>query len=342
MKTTRRQLIRNSMLAGAAAVPAFNVLLRSRAEAAEFTLKVGNSFQATHPTNVRIAEAGQKIQQESGGRVEIRLFPDSQLGSDPQMIEQCRSGALEICVTSVLFVDSLVPQVNASGLGFAFNNLDQVWSAWDGDFGDYIRKQFPSKVGVMVFDKVFDNGFREVTSSKRPVYTPEDLSGMKVRIPPEEILTSLFSHLGASPATIAIKETYSALQTHLVDAQENDLAHIEFWKFYEVAKYCSMTNHMWDGLWPFANLAVMNKMPSNLRDMVITNFNAAAVKQRADMLALNQSLRSKIEKTGMKFNDTDPTKFRAVLRKTGYYKEWKTKLGSQVWSLIERHTSALG
>jgi tripartite ATP-independent transporter DctP family solute receptor len=341
MTRTRRQFIQESISAAAAALPLFNII-SSRANAAEFVLKLGNSYQSVHPTNVRIKEAGQKIKEESGGRVEVRLFPDSQLGQDTQMIEQMRSGALEMMATPLSYMSSLVPAVNVSGLGFAFSNYDQVWSAWDGTYGAFLRKQCPDKIGVFCFDKTFDNGFRQITASTHAVHQPDDLKGMKIRVPAEENKTSLFKHLGAAPATISIKETYSALQTHVVDAQENGLPHIEFWKFYEVAKFCSLTNHIWDGLSVFINLATFQRMPSNLQEIVARNFDAAALKQRADMLALNQALLGKIEKWGMKTNSTNPEDFRQALRRSGYYQEWRGRLGDESWRMLEVYTGALG
>jgi TRAP-type transport system periplasmic protein len=341
MTSTRRQFVRRGISATAVSIPLLN-FLSSRAHAAELVLKVGNSYPAAHPTNVRIKEAGQKIKEESGGRVEVRLFPDSQLGQDTQMIEQMRSGALEMMVTPLSYMSSLVPAVNVSGLGFAFKNYDQVWSAWDGSYGAFLRKQCPDKIGVFCFDKTFDNGFRQITASNHPVNKPGDLKGMKIRVPAEENKTSLFKHLGAAPATVSIKETYSALQTHVVDAQENGLPHIEFWKFYEVAKYCSLTNHIWDGLSVFINLATFQRMPTDLQGVVTRNFDAAALKQRADMFALNQVLLGKIEKWGMKVNSTNPEEFREALRQSGYYQEWRTRLGEEAWQMLEVYTGALG
>jgi len=341
MNLTRRQLVRTAVGGTALSVPLLGGVLR-RANAAEFALKLGNSYPAAHPTNVRLKEASQSIRQESGGRVELRLFPDSQLGQDTQMIEQMRSGALEMMTTPMSYMSSLVPAVNASGLGFAFRNYDQVWSAWDGTYGAYLRRQCPERIGVFCFDKTFDNGFRQITASTRPVKTPDDLKGMKIRVPAEENKTSLFKHLGAAPTTVSIKETYSALQTHIVDAQENGLPHIEFWKFYEVAKFCSLTNHIWDGLSVFINLATYQRMPESLREIVARNLDAAALKQRADILALNQVLQGKIEKWGMTINSTNPEDFRETLRRSGYYQEWRTRIGDEAWQLLETHTGVLG
>ncbi len=114
--------------------------------------------------------------------------------------------------------------------------------------GDYIRAQI-AKTPILTVSKVWDNGFRQITSSTREIETPEDLSGFKIRVPPAPILTSLFKALGAGPSPINFNELYSALQTKVVEGQENPLAIIATTRLYEVQKYCSLTGHVWDGYW---------------------------------------------------------------------------------------------
>ena len=103
------------------------------------------------------------------------------------------------------------------------------------------------------FRKILDSGYRNITTSNRPINAVEDLKGMKMRVPPSPVWVSLFTALGSSPTSITINELYSALQTKIVDGQENPLTVIEAGKYYEVQKYCSITEHMWDGLWIIAN-----------------------------------------------------------------------------------------
>ena len=102
------------------------------------------------------------------------------------------------------------------------------------------------KVNLVAVGKVFDHGFRQITHSSKPITSPKDLAGMKIRVPASPILTSLFKGLDASPATVPIGELYTALQTKVVDGQENALPTIEATKLYEVQKYCSYTSHVWD------------------------------------------------------------------------------------------------
>ena len=334
-----QRVTRRHALGTVAAVSSFGIL-SGRAQAAEFTYKYANNQPLTHPMNIRAKEAADKIKEESNGRLEIQIFPNNALGGDTDMVSQVRSGAIDFFTVSGLLIDSFVPVAAANGVGYAFKNYDQVWAAMDGEFGAHIRANI-AKSSVMAFDKIWDNGFRQMTHGTRPINTPADLKGFKIRIPVMAIETSLFTRLGAAPATVNIKEAYSALQTHLVDGQENPLAIIENWKFYEVQKYCSLTNHMWDGFWMLASAKTWSKLPADLQAIVTRNFNAAATNQRADIRLLNDTLRTKLEERGMVFNSPDPEPFRETLRTSGYYQEWKGKFGDEAWALLEKYSGKL-
>ena len=219
------------------------------------------------------------------------------------MLSQLRSGALEFfTISGVNVLSQLVPIASMWGLGFAWASDDAVHKALDGELGKFLRGQF-GKVGLLAMDTVWSSGFRQVTNSQRPINTPEDLKGLKMRVPVSPLWTSLFKHLGASPASISFAETYSSLQTMVVDGQENPLAIISIAKLYEVQKYCSMTNHMWDGWWCMTNQKVWDRIPEAARPIIARNLNRAALEMRADGAKLNSSLRGELTAKGLVFNE---------------------------------------
>ena len=114
-------------------------------------------------------------------------------------------------------------------------------------------------------DKIWDNGFRQTTSSTKPINGPDDYKGFKIRVPVSPLWTSMFKAFDASPASINFSEVYSALQTKIVEGQENPLALISTAKLYEVQKYCSLTNHMWDGFWFLANRRAWEALPEDIQ-----------------------------------------------------------------------------
>ena len=190
-------------------------------------------------------------------------------------------------------------------------------------------------------EKIWDNGFRQVTTSTKPVTQPGDLQGLKIRVPVSALWTSLFRSLGAAPTGINFAEVYSALQTRVVDGQENPPAIISAAKLYEVQKYCSLTNHMWDGWWFLVNRRVWAQVPRDVQETVSRTINAEAMAERAEVARQNEALRNDLAAKGLVFNEVDPAPFREMLRKSGFYAEWKAKFGDEAWALLEESTGKL-
>jgi tripartite ATP-independent transporter DctP family solute receptor len=325
--------------AGAGAMLAATPARRALA-APEFRYKYANNLPATHPMNVRAREAAEAIAKDTNGRFELAVFPSSQLGSDTDTLSQLRSGAVEFFTLSGLILSTLVPAASISGVGFAFPDYDTVWKAMDGPLGGFVREQIQSK-GLLVMDKIWDNGFRQVTTSTRPINGPADFKDLKIRVPVSPLWTSMFQALGAAPASINFNETYSALQTRVVDGQENPLAIIQTAKLYEVQKYCSMTNHMWDGFWFLMNRRAWEKLPKDMQATVTKHINDAGMKMRADVAKQNGELQTQLAQQGMVFNTPDPAPIRDALRKAGFYTEWKGKYGDKAWALLEQSVGKL-
>ena len=313
----------------------------ARAQATAIKLKFGNDLPATHSVNVRLREAVEAIAAETNGNVAISLFPNNQLGNDNDMMSQLRSGALELATMPGAVLSTLIPSTSLTGLGFAFPSYDNVWAAMDGDVGNYIRRNI-EKTSLVPFDTVWDNGFRQITTSTHPIATPADLANFKIRVPVVPLWVSMFSALGASPVTIPLSEAYSALQTKIADGQENPLALIDSNKFYEVQKYCSLTNHSWDGFWLLANARVWRGLPPDVQQVMTKHFNAAGLKQRGDIVQANIALQASLEAKGLVFNKTDAGAFQQALAKTTFYKDWKVKFGDEAWGLLQKYAGNLG
>ena len=202
----RRTLLTSTVAAaGAAGLPR-----NSRAQGAPLKLKFGNDLPATHSVNVRLREAIDAITAETNGRVAISLFPNNQLGSDTDMVSQLRSGALELATMPGTVLSTLIPATSLTGLGFVFTSYDKVWPAMDGDVGNYVRQSI-AKMNLVPFDAVWDNGFRQITSSTRPITTPEDLRNFKIRVPVVPLWVSMFSALGAAPVSIPLRPRFRRL-----------------------------------------------------------------------------------------------------------------------------------
>lgn len=331
---TRRQFLATGALAGTAA--ATGLAQAQAGKAAEFRFKLGTDLPVTHSVNVRLKEAIDAIAAETNGRVAIQLFPNNQLGSDSDMMSQIRSGALELATFPGTVMSTLIPVTAITGVGFAFSGYDKVWAAMDGAVGNHIRRSI-EKAGLVPFETVWDNGFRQVTSSTRPILTPDDLRNFKIRVPVVPLWVSMFKSLGAAPVSLPLSEAYQSLQTKVADGQENPLALIESAKFYEVQKYCSLTNHSWDGFWFIASGRVWKSVPAEVQQVMMKHINAAARKQRDDIARANIDLRKQLEAKGLVFNAVDNSAFRQMLRGGGFYTQARDKFGSEAWALLQQY-----
>jgi tripartite ATP-independent transporter DctP family solute receptor len=312
------------------------------AKAAEYTWKFGHTAPTSFPLHIRLAAAAKKIGEDSHGRMELQVFPDSQLGGDNDLLSQARSGAIQFCQPTGQILASILPVTAISALGFAWTDYAKIWPAMDGELGQYIRAQIVAKAGLVPMDHMWDLGYRQVTTSTKPIKVADDLAGLKIRVPVAPSLVTLFQTLKAAPLALQFPEVYSALQTHIADGEENPLTLIKAAKFYEVQKYCSLTNHVWDGHWFCANAAAWKGLPDDLKKIVADNLNAAALLERADIAAGDKANQAELEGKGLVFNTVDTQSFRDGLKNGGFYKLWRTKLGDEPWEILEKYAGKLG
>jgi tripartite ATP-independent transporter DctP family solute receptor len=327
-------LSRRQLVTIAAAAPLTALAMPRIARAAEFAFKYGNNLPLTHPLNIRAQQFAERIAKESGGKIDIQIFPNNQLGGDTDMLSQVRTGGITFFTPSALVIATLVPVAAISAVGFAFSNYDQVWKAMDGQLGAFVRAAI-AKSGLHAFEKIWDNGFRQMTTSGKPIESAADLEGLKIRVPVSPISISMFKGLGASPTSLQFSEVYSALQTKIVDAQENPLPIIQVAKLYEVQKSCAITNHIWDGFWFIANGRAFNSLPPDLQKIVSTAINDAGVAQRGDISAMNENIAKDLAAKGLAFTHPASDSFRAKLRSSGFYGEWQKKFGAEAWGHLE-------
>ncbi|WP_210217014.1 TRAP transporter substrate-binding protein [Rhizobium sp. NFR07] len=333
---------RRSLLKGIAAAPiagaAFSI--PRLAGAAEIQLRYGNNLPLSHPLNVRAKEAADRIARETDGKVEMLIFPANQLGGDTDMLSQVRGGALTFFTPSSLVIATLVPTAALNAVGFAFNGYEQVWKAMDGPVGKLVRQKIEGS-RLYALETMWDNGFRQTTTSGVPITTADGMKGLKIRVPVSPLSIDMFSALGASPTSLQFSEVYSALQTKVVDAQENPLPIIQVAKLYEVQENCALSNHIWDGYWFIANGRQWSDLKDDLKTIVAGALNEAGLKQRQDIASLNAGVQADLEKAGMTFNKVDTESFRAKLRQGGFYAKWSKEFGDEAWGALESVVGSL-
>lgn len=336
----KTQVKRRFLLKVGALTPAFSIISQ-RGDAAQFQWKLATGREPGHPVNLRAAEAIKKIREETNGGLDIKLYISSQLGTDAQLIAQTRLGGIQMMCMAGSVLATTIPIAGIVNIGYAFLTSNKVWEAVDGPLGSYIA----SKIGEHNMHQIgvsWENGFRDITSSNKPVKHPSDLHNFKIRTPQAPILSSMFADFGAAPTSMDFSEVYTALENHVVDGQENPLPNIYNAKFYEVQKYLSITQHAWDSYLMIGNKLAFSNLSKKWQDIVVKNFSEAGLNERKDIAELRVSLRDKLAAKGMTILDVDKSEFRQALSKTDYYSRWKQKFGAEAWSMLEKTTGPLG
>ena len=331
---------RSAFLGGAAAAFSSVAFLRYPADAAEFVFKWGHATQIEHPLSLNVVAVSHKIRERTKGRLEIQNFGSNVLGGDPAMLQQVRSGAIQLYAGYGGIFQSVAPLAGIEGVGFAFNDQKQALAAFDGPLGAAVRKQMDERGPFVTFDRAWVNGFRQITSSVKPIVVTGDMDGLKIRTPPSKIWVEMFKTLGAAPTPIAANEMYTALQTHVVDAQENPFTILETYRLYEVQKYLSVTNHMWSNFWVVANAQAFAGLPKDVQKMLRDTINEQALQNRRDMEISNASLADKLVRRGMKLNRVTTTPFREKLKP--FYEAERKEFGDEAWALLTKSSGRLG
>ena len=318
------------------------ILLPGRARAADFAFRQYHNQPVESPLHRRLVEMWAAVGAETGGRVHVQIFPENNhlKDGDPNPLDLVVRGELEFLTLAGNGLSSLVPAADVQATPFAFRNPDQVYRAMDGDLGDYLRDELKTKGVYAVPGGCFENGFHQITCTTKPIRTAADLKGLKMRVPGSALYQDFFRSLGAEVHTMNINRIYAALKSGEVEAQDDPLDVVELFKFYEVQKYASMTDHSWSGYNMLANLKVWQGLPADVQRSIETNTRKFARLQRADTDALNERLREDLTKRGMIFNDADTASFRAAL--APFYPRWKQAIGQRAWDLLEGHAGRLG
>ena len=332
---------RGAFIASSAAFASV-AIVRSPAKAAAITGKAGTNQPPDHPLSVAMKDLWDNVRTQTSGRVDVTVFPNNQLGGDTAMLQQLRSGALQVMTLDGGILEAVVPLGAIQSVGFAFNDSPAAFRAFDGKLGAYVRNEIAGK-GLHAFDKIWENGMREITAAAKPVRNASDIEGMKIRTPNSRMALDLFKSLGAAPTPINFSELYTALQTRVVDGQENPLANIEFARFFEVQKYLSMSSHMWGGYWLLAENQWWSQIAPADQAIVTRNASTITDRQRGDIMKLNDSLIGKLQSQGMTVNTLTAADRASMKAKLGdYYRRWKAEFGATAWGLLEGYTGKLG
>ena len=292
---------------------ALSVFSSSALAKAEMTLRLGLEPSIESPQGVGAKEMAKVANELSQGKIAIELFPDQQLGTGPQMIDMVKKGELDIFQGGAGLYSSIEPRLNVFDIPYLFDSVEQAYKVLDSDFGKEILATLePANLKGLSF---WENGIRSVTSNVKPIHTPEDLVGLKIRVmPANQVHVDLWKGVGAKPEPLPYGEIYGKLKSGELDAQEHPIAPIYTGKFYEVQKYLSLTQHMYGPLIQVMNLEKFNALPKETQDILLKASYAGAVKMRQFSNENAAKFIDDMKNKGMLINEVDTTPFKAKMR----------------------------
>ena len=288
------------------------LLAQGAALAASYKLRLGHASSAESSQQVAVLKFAELVKERTKGEVEIQVFPGSALGTDQQMINLARGGSIDIVISGSSNFNGMVPATAALELPFIFRDSAHAYKVLDGKLGQGLLDDLGkhSLKGLAYFE----NGWRAMTNNKRPIVTPDDAKGLKIRSTPNPAHLQAFQLLGMNPSPLAIAELYSALESKAFDAQEHPLP--VFWssKFYEVQKFLTLTNHAYSPTVAVMNKAKFDGMSPEQRKVLVDSAREAVVFHREFNAKENVRIIQELKKLGIQVvEQPDMAPFRKIV-----------------------------
>ena len=211
---------------------------------AQTTLRFGHANNPGEVAHDLYQEFAENVTKKSGGQLTIRVFPSEQLGKEVDLLQQLKSGALDISTPSMPTLNSMVPAFEIPSAPFLWRDWKEAEAIIRGPAMEPVWNELRDKHNIVPLSKIWYWGWRNFTFTNREVRKPEEMAGLKVRVPESPIWVEMVRGFGAAPTPIPFGEVYTALQQKTVDGQENPIPTIYSRKFYEVQGVLSMTRHM--------------------------------------------------------------------------------------------------
>ncbi len=273
-------------------------------------IKIANFYAPSHPVNVALRETFvPQVADLSDGRYVVEVYDSSSLGAERELTEGVRLGTIEMGVAGGLLSESY-PVLKVLELPFMFNDYDHVWRVLDGELGDEFEAAFED-AGLKVLAWI-GNGFRVFSNGVRPIASPADADGIKMRMPENEMYIALAESAGFNVVTMPFSEVFNALSTRVVDGQDNPLATLVASNFYEVQDHVSISNHMFSHGSIVMNLDLWNSLSADDRAMFQQAADAAAAQQRQLLADTTADYLKTVEDAGLVVTYPDVDAFRAA------------------------------
>jgi len=319
-------MLKNSVIALGAV---FCLGLAAQAQAAT-TIKIGHGANEKYHMHRALLRFEQLVEQGSNGEFDVQIFPSSQMGPDREMIEGVQTGVLEMAVSPSSFFAGWDPAFAVIELPYMYPGKDIALKVLNGAAGQNMLEKLDAQ-GLVGLGWL-ENGVRHVTNNVRPIMTPEDLQGVKLRTMKVPAHVDTFSALGANPTPMNFGEVYSALQQGVIDGQENPVALIDSQRFYEVQKHVSLTSHVFTTYIPVMSKAFYEGLSAKNKALILDAMQKSAAYQQELVNGEEAAQLEKIKKAGTKVVVLNTKQLQAFVDKTESVREkYRSTVGKEVY-----------
>lgn len=299
--------VKSLVMSAAAGLTALG-LAAGGASAADVTLKLGhlaNEGNLWHKTSLKFAE---EVSARTDGRVEVKIFPNESLGKEIDLINGMQLGTVDLAITGES-LQNWAPKAALLAVPYAYKSLDHMTEVANGDIGQGIEAQIIERARIRPLT-IMVRGPRNLTTN-RPIKSPDDLDGLKMRVPNVPLFVDVWKSLGARPTPMAFSEVFTSLQNGTIDAQENPLALIKSASFNEVQKYVNKTEHVNSWIYIAMSEMTYGGLSADDQKAVLEAGKAAEKWHRANFDAMQSELEAELKEKGMTFVDVDKAAFSA-------------------------------
>ncbi len=256
-------------------------LLATTGFSADFTMKVSHVVSATTPKGKAADFFAKRVEELTGGKIDVQVFPNSQLFGDGEEMKALAMNNVQLIMPSLSKFTSIAPQMQLFDLPFMFRDKTHLYKVMDGEVGKILKSKVDEKKQMIALD-YWDAGFKHLSSSKKALVSPADATGMKFRIQSSKVLEAQFKAVGGNPQVLPFSEVYSALQQGVVDGTENPLSNFYSKKFHEVQTSLTLTQHGYLGYLVVMNEQFWNKLPVYLQPKVLQAMKEATALERKE------------------------------------------------------------
>lgn len=286
----------------------FSGLLIVGEASTKYTLNLAHISPVDHPSHKGSLLFKQLVEERTNGEVKIEIYPNSTLGSAPEYTEQMKVGAVALGLSTSGQLQQWVKECAAVMIPFLFTSYEHAHRTLDGPAGDLLAAMAEKEDLITLSN--WEWGFRQITNNKVPIKSPEDIKGLKMRVPNEIQLQAMFKTLGANTNIVAFPELYLALAQGVVDGQCNPLATIYHNKFFEVQKYLAITNHVYNTQTLMASKAIWDTLPEDVQSILKESAQVAGLYVRQISNAADEQLIEACVEKGMVVTYPDLDAFR--------------------------------